>query len=430
MNTEQTIAHNVLSQQLKGGGNIYLFPFGHDGVITIVGSVVGGDLAAKNPVLADVHAAMLLEGTKKTSKKAIQEKLDLLGATITFNALKDRLQFTIHCRKDSLTATIALAGEMLAMPAFPSKELAVIKKQFSGALEAEAENTRAQAAIAFTNLVYEKGHPNYSDTTKSKQLALAKISTQELKKFHAAWHGRSTLIVTACGDVTLSELTHSFEKYFAALPTNTKTVAIYDTKPAARTGGSAVVHIPGKASVDFMLGTRLYLKKTHKDYPALVLGSRILGNRGFTGRLMRIVREQEGLTYGVYAYLSGFDASSDGDLSIWGTFAPDLFARGRSSVKRELLRLLQKGFDAKEFKTHQSLMLANWYVNLSNTGALASAMHAAVLEEGGVEFLDSFPARIRALTPKDTLKALAEHIDFKTFAETAAGTVEKNALNS
>lgn len=424
------ISNKIKELALKSGGTLHFFQFGNDGVVTLVGSVSGGHMSAKNPILASVHAAMLTEGTTKTTKKVIQEKLDLLGVTVAFNASQNRLVFTIRCRKDTLEEVVALVGEMLSKPTFPAKELGIIKKHFEGALATEAENTRAQAGIAFANLVYEKSHPNTGETTKEKQNALKKITRAHLVAYHHAHHGRSTLTVSASGDVDVTVIKRSIEKSFSRLPKNTVSVQIIEGREVPRTGGSTVVHIEGKASVDYMFGTRIYINKTHADYPALVLGSRILGNRGFTGRLMRIVREQEGLTYGIYAYLEGLEAGVDGDLLIWGTFAPSLFQKGRASTKREVSKFLKSGFDEKEFAVHQNLMLANWYVNLSNTGALASAMHSASTEGGGVGFLDSFPASIRALTPKDVLKALKTHVHINQFSEVAAGTVDRDALSS
>lgn len=415
---------------LLHGGILHFFPFGNDGVITLVGSVSGGHFAAKNPVLADVHAAMLTEGTKKTTKKELQEKLDALGASVSFDATQHRLQFTIRTRKDAIAPVLQLAGEMLAQPSFPAREFAVIKKQFEGALQTEAENTRTQAAVAYGRLLYEKNHPNRPDTTKEKQIALRALTRADIVAYHTKAHGRSSLVVTAAGDANISTLKKILEKQFALLPKNAASTAVIEGKTSLKTSGSEVIHIKGKASVDYMTGTRLYLSRTHKDYPALVLGSRILGNRGFTGRLMRIVREQEGLTYGIYAYMNGFEAGADGDLVVWGTFAPSLFAHGRSSVKRELSRLLADGFTEKEFAVHKELMLANWYVNLSNTGALAGAMHTAVLEGGGVEYLDTFPETIQRLTPTTVRDAVSTHVDLSQFAEAAAGTVDKDALSS
>lgn len=424
------ISRKIKESVLAGGGSLYFFPFGNDGVVTVVGSVSGGHLSAQNPILADVHSAMLTEGTRQTSKKAIQEKLDSLGVSVSFVATQNRLQFTIRCREDTLEATVSLAGEMLSVPTFPTQELAIIKKHFEGALAAEAENTRAQAGISFANLVYEKKHPNRADTTKEKRVSLKKITRAELLAYHKAHHGRATLVVSASGDADMSAIKRAVEKSFSGLPKNSASVRLVDGKEVLQTGGTEVVHIKGKASIDYMLGTRLYIKKNHPDYPALVLGARILGNRGFTGRLMKVVREKEGLTYGIYAYLEGMEAGADGDLLIWGTFAPSLFQKGRASTKRELSKFLKNGFDTKEFKIHQNLMLANWYVNLSNTGALASAMHTAVIESGGVGFLDSFPESIRKLTLNEVQKALKVHIDIDQFTEVASGTVDRDALSS
>jgi zinc protease len=317
---------------------------------------------------------------------------------------------------------------MLTMPTFPQKELLVFKKQIAGTLEAEAENTREQASQALSSLLFEPAHPNYSHTTKEKEILLKKTTRAQILAYHAKIGGKESLVAACAGGV--SEISpEMFAGYFAKL-----TVARAAERPVlpiphpSLKKGRATIEVKGKASIDYMVGLRFGITRAHNDYPALLLAARILGNPGFTGRLMKTVREKEGLTYGAYAFMRGFDSQADGTLVIWSTFAPSLFAQGRAAVLRELSRLTEEGPTDQEFKEHRDLFLANWHVRLTRSGAFAQAIHDTIVENEPLDYLDSFPKRVESVTKEDVVRCLRDYWRLDLLSEAAAGAVEKDAL--
>ena len=70
-----------------------------------------------------------------------------------------------------------------------------------------------------------------------------------------------------------------------------------DTKISKETSNKEK-HIEGKSSCVLKYGMALEVQ----NYEVLKLAVAVLGN-GFTGRLMKIVRDQHGLTYGINAKL-------------------------------------------------------------------------------------------------------------------------------
>ena len=89
-----------------------------------------------------------------------------------------------------------------------------------------------------------------------------------------------------------------------------------------------------------LLGQSDGLRYRDPDALALRVGSAVLG-AGFTGRLMSTVRDQEGLTYGIGAGISGTsDIFADGAWRIIASFAPQLLEKGVASTKRELNALV------------------------------------------------------------------------------------------
>ncbi len=64
------------------------------------------------------------------------------------------------------------------------------------------------------------------------------------------------------------------------------------------------IAVPGKESVNVIMGDPSGLRPTDADYLPLAVGTSALGH-GFTSRLVGTMHDTEGLTYGIAAGLSG-----------------------------------------------------------------------------------------------------------------------------
>lgn len=421
-------AKRFSERELSFGGKIFIMPFPSQDVVSIAGSIAGGVGAAANRSLAPAHAEMLLEGTKKRSKDDIKILLDRIGAELSFSASQERLQFFARVRPEHLDELLALIADVLREPSFPQKEFANLKKRALASLALEAEDTRTQAGILFARELYPKGHQNWKRTTDEIRADLMRITAADLRKFHAQTVDVSTLIATAVGDIAPEIFVKKLDAAFKnGLRSGYRTPA----RPKVETAKNGVhkpkvTHIVHKASIDYMAGTRLSITEDHPDYPALLLGLQVLGCvGGFTGRLMSIVREIEGLTYGTYAYLAGFDAGRDGHAVAWATFAPQLFEKGRAGVLREVTRIAKEGITDDEARRHGHLFGARFRVNLSNSGAIAAMAHSVLASGKPISYMDEFPERVGKLTAQEVNAAVQKYIQPAFLAEAAAGPLEK-----
>ena len=182
--------------------------------------------------------------------------------------------------------------------------------------------------------------------------------------------------------------------------------------------------IPDKASIDFMLGIATGITNDHPDYLALMLGLQILGSRGgFNGRLMKIVREEEGLTYGICSYPGGFSSGADGYIAVSATFAPELFERGRASTLREVRRIVAQGPTAIEVKRHASMYEARSRVLCANSADLSRIAHDITVEKKRPSYLDEFPKRVLKLTKAQVHKALQKYLIPENLSESIAGQI-------
>lgn len=422
---------NLITQKkFSWGGTALAISFPAHGGVSIVGSTAGGVRLAGSEELAKVHALMLLEGTKRRTKKEIQIALDDMGASLSFAATGERLRFVGKVRAPHAPALLELIAEILTEPAFPQEELAILKKREEAALSMEAQDTRHQAMLALSRLLYPAGHPNHEDTTDESAAHLAALTKEMLEEFHARTVTANGFLCAIAGDLATQKTFALIDKTFAQLP-RTKVALPSFTKAAPGGAEVVAVPIPQKSSIDYMTAIATGITGDHKDYAPLMLGLQVLGNRGgFTGRLMQIVREQEGLTYGVYSYPSGFAKKTDGFLMAWGTFAPELFPKGRASIRREIERIVADGITQEEARGHAELFAARARVQTSNSSTLAALAHDTVADGRELSYIDEFPKRVLGLTAAQVNKALKQYLVPQKLSESAAGPVDAKAFSS
>ena len=90
------------------GLTTYVIPTQVKDVVTISGSMLGGILYSdnENPKSSTLTSAMLDKGTQKTSKYDISNKLESIGAEISFISSSRHINFTAHCLKSDLELVI------------------------------------------------------------------------------------------------------------------------------------------------------------------------------------------------------------------------------------------------------------------------------------------------------------------------------------
>ena len=185
-------------------------------VVTFRGSLPAGDsFAPKNNLAVPTLAGeMLDQGTTKQDKFAIAQKLDDIGASISFSVDGVMLEFRGKCLRKDLPVVISLLAEQLRMPAFPESEFVKLKKQMIGDLQRALESTDYRASQAFSEAVFPIGHPNYSPPTKEFVAAIEAAKLEDVKAFHSAYYGPAHATLVVVGDADIDALKTDLAKAF------------------------------------------------------------------------------------------------------------------------------------------------------------------------------------------------------------------------
>ena len=421
------ISGKINTSQPLSGITLYSMSTTVKDVVNIRGSILGGDEFSpqSNPMIADLTAAMLDEGTKSNTKHEISEMLESVGASVSFSSGLYRVNFSAKCLTKDVPMVLNLIAEQLREPAFNEDDLANVKRRYIGGLKRAKENTRRQAMAEFRRILYPKGHPNYSLDNAAQITFVEKITTADLADFHNNNYGLGSMLISAVGDLDPQKMENGIKKAFKGWKQSSLKKERSSLSANLVKGETEFVTIDDKTSADMVIGIPVGIDRDHPDYYALVLGNYILGGN-FSARLMQTVRDQEGLTYGIGSRVRGVDSGNDGFWYVSGTFAPDLLNKGRASAMRQIKAWVNKGVSAEELENKKTTLTGSYKVGLATTSGLAGSILANAERGRDLSFLDAYPGIINGISLKDVNAAIKKYITVNKLVVVAAGTVDKN----
>ena len=421
---EELLSSKVVDSEPVEGIRLLTLKRG-SGVVTLTGSMLGGDIyASGNARTADMVAAMLDQGTTNMTKFEISAKLESAGARLGFFNGQARVGFSGKFLSEDTKMVFDLLADQLKNPLFAEEDLNKVKKRQVANYKRSKESTRGNATNNMLKAFYGTGHQN-SPTDPDKAIEeIKKITPKNLKDFHLKNYGAGTMVIVAVGDVDHNSLESLIKEGFGGWkksPLKEKK----ETGKANKASDKVYVTMQDKTSTDFLVGTALGIDRYHPDYLPLYVATHTLGGN-FSARLMQTVRVKEGLTYGINSSMRGFGNGNDGYWMVGGTFSPKLLSKGESSTLREIKKWAEEGITQKELDITKSTLTGGFQVGFDSTGGLAGGILDAIIVHGDLTYLDNYPERIKAITLDEANTAISKYIFFDDLYQVAAGTIDED----
>ena len=252
-------------------------------------------------------------------------------------------------------------------------------------------------ASRIMNATYFAGHP-YARNSGGTISGLQAVTADDLQNFRKQYFTRGSLVIGTAGDISADDMGIILDQIFADLPQgndnrmsgNDIVTHIIQEKPIAyeKDSPQSVVRMvwPG-------------LDKTDPDYYAYRVMDYILGGGGFSSLLMDRIREQKGLTYGIYSQptFTNFDNS----LYIDSALDPNNIALMLREVDAILADLKSTPRDEQTVADAKSYLIGSLPMRFSSTLALSGTAVRMQLDGRPIDALDKWADQINAVTAQD-----------------------------
>lgn len=375
-------------------------------------------------VCADIYPYLLRSGCGKYSRATFLEAESTIGSTFRITATSSSITLSCVTLPSFVPKALSLATALLTTPHFKNTELARIKKYIQELYKNDSDDGSLQSKNLWYRYVTNASDNAHPYTEHDLRLALKKISRVHLQNFHTQiWSG--PWVATYGGNPRMHA---HIEKFFTQVrskisfsPQSVGTSVVTNREP--HIGIQALYQdIPHRQNIEVNLGNVLPISFASKEYAGMYIALSILGlPGGFTGRLMSTVREQEGLTYGIYAFseytekdtpafwrVKTFFSTADIEKGIRSTYA-QISLLHRQGVTDDELRRFKRILHTRRMLAHDSILKA------------VRELHTRqILNISPTEF-ESFHAALQSLTKNEVNTIIKTYLNPKNLVISFAG---------
>ncbi len=332
-------------------------------------------------------AQLLRKGTQTKTSFEIASALDSLGAHLEVVAGFDTVTLSLFVLRKNFFSALAILVDLLQAPAFDENELRLEKEIFVQNLQVNNEKTNVLASKEIRKTIFGPPHPYGNSTEEADALA---IQPEGLKKFfrdHFALH--SAYFLGPVSDADIQQILTSLT--FPGKPPAVPHI------PQATQGTSHALSKPGSVQASIRLGKRCQVKRCEAEYFDAVMFNHILG--GFFGsRLMKDIREEKGLTYGIHSAMNHFHHGSFWVIS--AEVNQQNTQQAIDEIKNEIKTLQEVPVSAAELEVARNYFIGSWQSDNATLFAVADKVRNIHEYNLPADYYDQLLGHLQRITPE------------------------------
>jgi len=375
--------------------------------------------------IAYVLAQMLDEGAGNLSDIQFKKRLEEMAIEMDFDVDKDNFYASIKTLSENRKNAFEMLGMALTVPQFGSEAAQRVSGQLITSLTQKMEDPYYLSGIKWDEL-YFGSHP-YSQPMMGKPETVSDIRRKDIVDFMRMKFVRSNMVVSVVGDISEKELDKLAYEYLYVLP---KTPPNIDTPflhnmiqefIPPENAKTISLHSPNPQSVAaFGLP---WLPYKHPDFYASHIINYVLGGGEFESRLMKEIREKEGLAYSVYTYPQNYDHASVLSGAV-GTRKAKI-KDSLDIIRKEIKKIHEHGITQEELESAKSYLTGSFAIKLDSNKKLMDFLTFVQLNDLGIDFFEKRNNYIEKITLNDVNRVASQLLDDSKLFTVVIGENEK-----
>lgn len=358
------------------------------------------------PGVADWAAELLTLGTLQRTQLQLAEDIESRGAALNARGGWDATLVNLEGLAEDFSELMASLAEVVQTPGFPEDEFSLLAERRRAELVHQQDDPREMANVRYLRLFF--GDSPYGHAVPGDLRSLDNIGVADLQEFYRREFtpATSTLVVVGMTafDHIKAEAARLWGNWTGAGPASPPYAAAPENLCAP---GIYLLDRPDLTQSEIRMG-HLGLPRVHPDYFPLKLMNYILGEGGFSSRLMARIRSDLGFTYGIRSSFSFRRAPGP---FIVSTFTP---AANTAQVVEEIRTVItevhQNGVAAQELAEAQSYYVGHFPLGLETSRGIARQAMSIDLYDLGTDYLKRYCDQIRGVTLKTAAAAARDHL--------------------
>ena len=394
-------------RMLSNGVTLYLIEDHELPLFNINGLIKTGNIydPADKIGLAGIFATVMRTGgTVSREPDMLNEELESMAASVEVGMSREYGTINLSTLAEDIEKGLEIFADVLRNPAFREDKLELRKQQAVEGIRRRNDNPIQLAWRNFSALLYGTDHPFgwYSEIED-----IEGITVDDLKAFHEKYYHPNNMMLAITGDFDTETLIAQLEKVFEGW--GSTEIMFPDVPTVDATSKPSVNYISKDLPQTVMLIGHFGIKRTpdFPDYFALRVMNDILGEGGFTSRLMTEVREKHGLAYMVGSIMQTSYYTNPGEWFAYSQTRTDKTAEAISLIIDVVKGLRDAPVPEAELQRTKDSIINSFVFGFESSAQIAFQQMILAYRGYAPDFLETFTDNIAKVTTED-VQAVAQ----------------------
>lgn len=397
------------TSRLSNGLNVHYLIGGQQDVVKIELIFNGGRWNEQKWGASHFMANLLMKGSKRRNSFEIAKVFDFYGGHVEINPGLDVVSVALYSLTKNLRPVLELLYEIITETDFPERELEQSKAIYLQNLRVNKEKTSFQAGKYFRKHLFGEIHP-YGKELDEKEVE--NLDRDALIDHYEAFFRDLFIIVSGKLDDSSINLINTVFNGLGCKKSEGITLHPPIDEPARR-----LYEKEGSLQASVRVGKR-FIGRNHSDYFDVLLLNHLLGGY-FGSRLMKNIREEKGLTYGIYASIHTL--MRDSYLVIGADVNKENLGLTFDEIRFELRRLSAEPVPHDELQTARNHFIGSLQAEITTPFSHADKLKNILLYNLSSDYYTRLIQRIDTISVEDLMKAAATYYSEESFYEIAVG---------
>lgn len=354
---------------------------------------------------------LLFKGTSTRSAREIAETMDSVGGQLNAFTSKEHTCFYARVLDQHFSVAVDLLSDMVLRSRFDPDDIAKEKGIIVEEIKMYEDAPDELVHDLFAQNIWAE-HPLGRNIVGSAGI-INSLSRQDVLKYFKEHYTPDNIVVAVAGNVSPARVVEEVGRAMGGM--TGKGAPVNQPSPAVRPGVS--VKTKDLEQVHICLGTR-GVPQDHDDmYPLYVLNNTLGG--GQSSRLFQKIREERGLAYSVYSYLSSYRDA--GLFTVYAGMSPQYAEEVVDIILRELGSVRDRGLTDDELRRAKEQMKGQLMLSLESTSNRMSRLGRSELALGRILSPDEVIEKLNAVEMGDIRRLTSELLDEGKLALSAVG---------
>ncbi len=358
---------------------------------------------------------MMFKGTQKRTAFEISDAMDRIGAQVNAFTSKDITCYYAKSTSDHAGEAFEILSDFVLGSVFPEEEMdrekGVVLEEIS-----MVEDTPDDLCLDVLAEAYF-GKEGYGRSILGPAENVKRFSRRELFDYIEERYAPENVVISFAGNIDVKYAEELVEKYFES---GMKKRAYKAREKKISLCGGSLFKVKDIEQVHIAFAYPS-LRREDKLMDAALVMNTILGG-GMSSRLFQKVREQMGLAYTVYSYISSF--TEGGLLTIYAGVNPANVQKAQDAIFDTVSDLCKNKFTDDEFLRGKEQLKSSVILSQENTASQMVSYGKHMLFTGEVFDPEKRAKEIGEMTREDCEKALAMNFDAEKLAAAAVGKLD------